>query len=280
MKAKPNPWGIKLFALCGTSGMMYDFLIYQGSTTEMNSEQQEVFGLGASVVLKLAERINEINIQLYYDNFFSNYNLLQYLRNKHIYAACTARLDRFQKPPFSSDSAMKNMGRGSCEELISGDGEVILTKWFDNKPVTMASNYMSIGSADQCKRWNKQTKEYLNISRPEVIKNYNSHMGGVDKMDFLITIYRTFIRSRKWTLRMFTHGIDLACTNGWLEYKAMALAFGIAKKDIMDLLHFRAYVAEALIGMNQDSLAKRRGRPSTSRTDSPSAKKKNKTQGN
>lgn len=70
VKGKPCPWGIKLFALCGSSGLMYDFLIYQGSTTELNIEQQEVFGLGASVVLKLSERIKEVNIQLYFDNFF------------------------------------------------------------------------------------------------------------------------------------------------------------------------------------------------------------------
>ncbi|KAI4464225.1 transposase is4 [Holotrichia oblita] len=66
VKAKPNPWGFKLFALCGTSGIMYDFVIYQGSTTELNPDQQDVFGLGAAVVLKLAERISEPNIQLYF----------------------------------------------------------------------------------------------------------------------------------------------------------------------------------------------------------------------
>lgn len=264
VKGKPTPWGIKLFALCGTSGIMYDFIIYQGSTTELAPDQQEVFGLGASVVLKLTERINEKNVQLYFDNYFSNYNILQYLRNRNIYVAGTARIERFKNPPFSKDSEMKKKGRGAAEELISGDGEVILTKWFDNKPVIMASNYMGIGSTDQCKRWDKQSKEYISVPRPEVIRNYNVNMGGVDKMDFLITIYRTTIRSRKWTLRMFTHALDLACTNGWLEYKAKAIALGLGKKDVMDLLHFRAYIAEALIGTNKDIQQKKRGRPSTS----------------
>jgi len=33
VKGKPCPWGIKIFFICGKSGMPYDFIIYQGSTT-------------------------------------------------------------------------------------------------------------------------------------------------------------------------------------------------------------------------------------------------------
>lgn len=65
----------------------------------------------------------------------------------------------------------------------------------------------------------KKNIEYIQVPHPEIVKNYNMYMGGIDKMDFLITLYRTFIRSRQWTLRMFTHAIDLACTNARLEYK-------------------------------------------------------------
>lgn len=85
-------------------------------------------------------------------------------------------------------------------------------------------------------------------------------MGGVDKLDFLITLYRTFIRSKKWTLRMFTHAIDIACANAWLEYKEKANTLGIPEKDTFDLLGFRAYIAEGLIKANKMP-AKKKGRP-------------------
>lgn len=160
---------------------------------------------------------------------------------------------------------MKIKGRGSYEEVISGDGQVIMTKWFDNKPVVMASNLVTIGIG---RRWDKKDKEYKDIPRPQVIKKYNKHMGGVDLLDFIITLYRTFIRSKKWTLRMFTHAIDLSCTNACIEYKNTAEILKVPKKNIMDLLHFRAYVAESLILVNQNPV-KKRGRPLSSNMNSP-----------
>lgn len=269
IRGKPSPWGVRIFALCGSSGIMYDFLLYQGATTEYRRDYVDVFGVGGAVVIHLAERIAIQNCKLFFDNYFSNYNVLQYLRNKHIWVSCTARVNRFQKPPFSSDKDLQKKGRGSSEEIISGDGEIIMTKWIDNNAVFMASNYAATGTPDICKRWDKIKKEYIHIQRPQVIREYNMHMGGVDKMDFLITIYRTFIRSRKWTLRMFTHAIDIALVNGWLEYKSKASLLGVPKQNIMDLLHFRSYVAEGLILVKKVT-TKRRGRPSASASPSSS----------
>jgi hypothetical protein len=35
IKNKPKKWGIKIFILAGKSGLVYDFLIYQGASTEI-----------------------------------------------------------------------------------------------------------------------------------------------------------------------------------------------------------------------------------------------------
>lgn len=111
----------------------------------------------------------------------------------------------------------------------------------------MASNFVSVGNVDNCKRWDKNKKEYVHIPRPEGINVYNDSMGGVDKLNFLISIYRTFIRSKKWTLRMFTHAIDIACANSWLEYKRDCEILSIPKKNIIDLVTLRMSIAESLI---------------------------------
>ncbi|CAI6356352.1 unnamed protein product [Macrosiphum euphorbiae] len=87
-------------------------------------------------------------------------------------------------------------------------------------------------------------------------------MGGVDKLDQLISYYRIFIRSRKWTLRMIMHAFDMAISNCWIQYKKEADILKVPKKKIMDLLDFRMELAENLILVGKPITPKRRVRPS------------------
>jgi len=57
VRGKPCPWGFKLFMLCGQRGLVYDFLIYQGSSTEIPKADSEKFGYGGAVVLKLSNNL-------------------------------------------------------------------------------------------------------------------------------------------------------------------------------------------------------------------------------
>ncbi|KAG5881097.1 hypothetical protein JTB14_036581 [Gonioctena quinquepunctata] len=50
-EGKPNPWGIKVSTICGTSGQMYEFIIYRGLTTELDPRKLKTFGQVASVVM-------------------------------------------------------------------------------------------------------------------------------------------------------------------------------------------------------------------------------------
>ena len=61
VKNKPHSRGIKILALCGRNGILYEFLIYQGATTELDPLEMEVFGLDA-VVFHLSQRITEKNV--------------------------------------------------------------------------------------------------------------------------------------------------------------------------------------------------------------------------
>lgn len=253
---KPKKWGIKLWILAGQSGMIYDFIIYQGAGTEIKNVYSQ-FGQGAGTVMQLAERISEKYHGLYFDNFFSSYHLFQYLKNKCIMAVGTIRVNRFCKPKLLSDKELKHKGRGSFDIAVSDDG-IIITKWYDNKPVLIASNFVAAGKIDSCRRWDAASKDYVMIPRPESITLYNSNMGGVDKLDFLLSIYRSYTRSRKWTVRMITHAVDIALVNSWLEYKKEAQQIGVQPRKIMHLWDFRQSIAQYLI-LHKDPL--NRGRP-------------------
>lgn len=47
VKGKPSPWGVKVYARCGRSGLLYDFAVYQGENTipaELKKRLRSLFG--------------------------------------------------------------------------------------------------------------------------------------------------------------------------------------------------------------------------------------------
>ncbi|KAG5877631.1 hypothetical protein JTB14_030029 [Gonioctena quinquepunctata] len=65
-----------------------------------------------------------------------------------------------------------------------------------------------------------------------------------------------------------THAIDLACTNAWLEYRKQAEVLNTPRKEVLDLVHFRSYIADVLIKAGKTP-SKKRGRPSSETSTPP-----------
>lgn len=276
IKGKPSPWGLKVYALCGKSGMPYDFIVYQGATTELDGDLLKCFGFCSAIVLHLSQRIpmNEINHKLYFDNFFSSYACFEVLLDRNILGAGTIRVNRFKDPPMLPAKEFESKGRGFAQDVISRDKKVIVTKWYDNKTVHLASNFVGIGQSDIARRWDKKEKIYIDINRPEVVRLYNYSMGGVDLLDQMIQYYRIFVKSTKWTLRAIMHFTDLAVCASWMEYRKDCSIVGVPEKEQMDLLAFRIDLAETLVNVNKTNKNKV-GRPSENSVIAPPSKKRN-----
>lgn len=101
------------------------------------------------------------------------------------------------------------------------------------------------------------------MNRPEVIRDYNHAMGGVDLLDQLTSYYIIFIRSRKWPLRVIMHKVVFLLANSWIEYKRDYEKCDIPKKNVTDLLEFRMRVAECLIYTGKPINKNKRGRPTS-----------------
>lgn len=110
--------------------------------------------------------------------------------------------------------------------------------------MTIGSNFVGKGIEDIVERWEKR-KKFINIKKPESIKFCNKSMEGCNLLDQLLSYYRVFIRSRKWTLRVIYHVFDVACANSWLEYRKNNV--NTPPKELMDLLEFKSHIGESLI---------------------------------
>ena len=212
MKGKPNPWGIKVFFLCGESGMPYNFLAYQGKTTKF-PERYNHFDFSGSVVMSLTEdRVKaHRNYRLFFDNYFSSPSLIQELYTKGIYCTGTVRANRVRSLPIKPNSELVKQGRGAMDGCTSSDEKLCLVRWNDNSLVTVLSfAYDWQTNQGQVRRYDKSSKTYVDAVCPSAVLEYNKSMGGVDKLDFLLSLYRIHIKSKKWTLRVIFHFVDLA----------------------------------------------------------------------
>lgn len=59
----------------------------------------------------------------------------------------------------------------------------------------------------------KKDKQYKHGVRPEVIKQYNSKLGGVDMADRLISVCPATSRTKKCPVWIISHMIDLVFLN-------------------------------------------------------------------
>lgn len=85
----------------------------------------------------------------------------------------------------------KKMDRGFVFEIRSDSCNIELVKQYDNKTVTLGSNFRTSGTIDTKQRYDKKLKEYITVERPKIVKLYNANMGGVDKSDqFLQNFYK------------------------------------------------------------------------------------------
>lgn len=149
----------------------------------------------------------------------------------------------------------------SSDCLVSGDGQVVMTRWMDNRVVTLASNFVAVEDEDTARRWSKAEKCFLDNKRLAIVGAYNRSMSGVDKVDFLVALYRMTIRSRKWTLRTIFHFMNLAVVNAWLVYRKDADRQLILFTKQFDLLDFTLGVIEALSAAESKPVARKKGRP-------------------
>ncbi|CAF1660588.1 unnamed protein product, partial [Adineta ricciae] len=188
------------------------------------------------------------------------------LKKLGIFSVGTVRANRLPDLMMKDEKQLKQEGRGATDYRITYvDGiELCATRWFDNNVVNVLSTLSGCESKDLVKRWSSSEKKHLQVERPNVIKNYNQYMGGVDLCDMLVSLYRINIRSKKYYMKILFHLIDLSIVNGWLLYRRHCSQFRLPKNEIISLLQFRIKVAEALLRPIIPERPSNRGRPSKS----------------
>ncbi|GFQ82561.1 piggyBac transposable element-derived protein 3 [Trichonephila clavata] len=116
---------------------------------------------------------------------------------------------------FPKDTCME---RGSSVSRRREDRKACLVKWKDKKSVLLLSSAFCIKPEGSCKRWAKEQRQRVDVRQPAIVRSYNTYMEGVDMMDRLISYYRISTRTKKLTIRVFAHFLNMATCNAWIMY--------------------------------------------------------------
>ena len=209
-----------MWCRAGMSGYVYDFEVVgsqhaKGPPSGVNTGK---FGESENVVLKLSNALEENKHQLFFDNLFSSPELMVHLASLGIFATATLRSDRIRGCPIPCEKDMKKTGRGTLKEFTYSKAGLTLIAWYDNRRVLMISNFLGKDPVGNCKRYDAKKKAVISVARPACVELYNKFMGGVDKADMFLSLYRTKYRSRKWYHRIAFHLLSLAAVNAFVTY--------------------------------------------------------------
>ncbi|XP_036345682.1 piggyBac transposable element-derived protein 3-like [Rhagoletis pomonella] len=220
---KPKKWGFKFFVLCDTTGYAYKYDLYTG-LSEKPLEGEPDLQPSANIVVGLMREVRRFqNHIVYFDNYYTTLPLLVYLRTQGILSVGTIRRNRIKNCKLPEEKIMLKFERGTSKEFVSNICGIDVTpiSWKDNRVVNMVSTYIGRkplinsfrSTLDPCtvKRYDKKEKATKTIPCPQIVKDYNQHMGGVDLMDSFMSRHKITLKSRKWTNRVFYHLLDMTC---------------------------------------------------------------------
>ena len=79
--------------------------------------------------------------------------------------------------------------------------EVRAVKYFDKRPVMFATTYASVEPITEKLKYDSKQRKKIPV--PTIVSLYNKHMGGDDRLDYLIALYRSVIHSKKFYHKIF-----------------------------------------------------------------------------
>nr|XP_047139466.1 piggyBac transposable element-derived protein 4-like [Hydra vulgaris] len=148
---------------------------------------------------------------LYTDNFYNSFKLTKHMISQNTYICGTLRTDRKSNPKECTKAKLK---RG---DVISRSREgVVIATWKDKRDMLMISNLHSLQMIEVTNRRGEKKM------KPNIIKDYNQYMSGVDKADqtkvalhlFDIFVLNAYCLSSK-------HGVDK--TTSFLKFRELVV---------------------------------------------------------
>ncbi|XP_049813849.1 piggyBac transposable element-derived protein 3-like [Schistocerca nitens] len=242
IKGKPIRCGFK-FWCGGTSGGYIIWLEpYQGAGSCTKDNETE--GMGHGVVMTYVDQLPPpVPYRIYFDNLFTSVELLHDIKERGMEATGTIRGNGVTNCTLSSVDKMIKENRGSYEICSDSASGISIVRWNDNNVVAVAINVDRVQPLHSVARFSREQKKRISVPQPNLLHSYNTHMGGIDRADQNVSLYRCSIRGKKWYFPIIAHFIDVSDQNAWDLYKH--------NEEPIDHPTFRRRIVTAILESNK-----------------------------
>lgn len=130
------------------SGYLVNFDVYQGKSVQKNEDYEKEFGKASTPLIQMTDSFDEdtkkLPFSFYFDHLFTNVKLPSYLKQEGYNG--TGAIRELRVPKECNILACKDMNkldRGTYSYKCS-DNEILVARWQDNGPVTVATTVHSV----------------------------------------------------------------------------------------------------------------------------------------
>lgn len=245
IRIKKARFGIKTYVLSeAKSGYICKLIVYVGKETELIQNPQ--YGHATNVVLTVLNELLDKGYCVYTDNYYCSPELALSLHQRKTDIVGTVRSNRKGLPKeFVKQKLDKNEITAACEKF----GKMMFVKWVDKRDVLFLTTVHQL-EYTEVKRRGKS------VLVPGLVQDYNLFMGGVDRVDQMLSAYPLERKRQKvWYKKEFRHLINMCIYN--------AHAIHVKCNGNMTSLEFREALVEKIISQHFDEERQvKKGRPS------------------
>ncbi|XP_018395966.1 PREDICTED: piggyBac transposable element-derived protein 3-like [Cyphomyrmex costatus] len=223
IRNKPVRFGIKMWALCGSDGYLYECDIYCGKYLKSDGNLSNC-SLGSRVVINMTEKFllstsrkKVEQYHLYFDNYFTSPDLIIHLHKIGLKATGTVRQNRVKE----NNKLGNNVPRGTIKVKHEKNSGLNYITVMDSKEVSLLSTAAGVNPLRMMRRYSQEKRSKDDIAMPNAFANYNKHMGGVDTHDQYCSTLLPIFRSKKWTWVVLMRLIQSSISNAVILFNTV-----------------------------------------------------------
>ena len=242
---KPTKWGLRVYDIaCALSGYVLALIPYFGKATTITLGNA-THKFNTRIILELVEIVinatKSSGYHVFTDRLYTNLELAKELLMRKIHLTGTIQTNRVGLPNDIKKGKIK-LSPGKHVSFCKSNRYHVLS-WRDKRYVTMLTTFYS--SATRTVQRIAKGNVLEELTKPEVICEYNAYMGGVDKADHYCSSYAFIQKCLKWWRKLYFFVLEVAIVNSFLLYKMHRNATNEKK---LSHRNYRKELCEQLVG--------------------------------